>query len=67
MSSYDVRFDRELQKRIGEELERLREVLEVGVAITDHAKYQHYVGQIAAFKRVVNEFCPEVQTLIDKG
>lgn len=67
MSSYDSRFERELRKRIGEELDRLRGVLEVGVAITDHAKYQHCVGQIAAFKRVTDEFCPEVQTIIDKG
>lgn len=67
MSSYDARFERELKKLIAEELQRLREALEVGVAITDHAKYQNYVGQIAAFKRVAEEFCPEVQTAIDRG
>jgi hypothetical protein len=67
VSSYDSRFERELKKRIGEELTRLREVIEIGTAITDHAKYQNYIGQIAAFKRVTDEFCGEVQTIIDKG
>jgi len=67
VSSYDARFERELKKRIGQELTRLREALEIGVAITDHAKYQNYIGQIAAFKRVTDEFCGEVQTIIDEG
>jgi hypothetical protein len=67
VSSYDARFERELKKRIGAELARLREVIEVGVAITDHAKYQNYIGQIAALKRVTDEYCQEVQTNIDKG
>lgn len=67
MTSYDSRFERELQKRIEEELQRLRTELEIGIAVTDHAKYQNYIGKIAALKRVVDEFCPEIQTIIDKG
>jgi hypothetical protein len=67
VSSYDARFERELKKRIAQELERLRNDLEVGIAVTDHAKYQNYVGRIAALKRVTNEFCPEIQTIIDQG
>ena len=67
MSSYDSRFERELKKRIGEEVLRLLDDLAAGVAITDHAKYQNYVGRIASLRRVTDEFCPEVQTIIDKG
>lgn len=67
MSSYDSRFERELRAMIKKERERLLESLEVGVAITDHAKYREYVGRLAALKRVTDEFCPEIQTIIDKG
>lgn len=67
MSSYDSRFERELQKRIGEELVRLREDLELGTAIKDYAQYRDYIGRIASLKRVAIEFCPEVQAQIDKG
>jgi hypothetical protein len=67
VSSYDSRFERELKKRISEELDRLGEILESGQAIKDYAEYKNYVGQIAAFKRVAHDFCLEVQTIIDKG
>ena len=67
MSSYDVRFERELKKRIGEEAGRLLEELVAGVAVTDYAKYQNYIGRITSLRRVTEEFCPEVQTIIDQG
>lgn len=67
MSSYDSRFERELQKRIGEELERLKEVISVGTAVTDYAKYQNCIGRIAALTQVSKDFCSEVQAIIDKG
>ena len=66
MSSYDARFERELRKRIAEERERLLNDLEIGIAITDYAKYRDYVGKLAALKRVTDEFCPEVQNIIDQ-
>lgn len=67
MSSYDSRFERELHKRIAEEIERQRDILAAGVAVTDHAKYQNHVGRIAALKQVSEVFCPEIQTDINKG
>lgn len=67
MSSYDSRFEHELKKRIEQELERLRGELEVGIAVTDYAKYQNYLGRIHSLKRVVDEFCDDVQKIIDKG
>lgn len=67
MSSYDSRFERELRKRINEEIERLTGNLVMGSAITDYAKYQNNIGRIAALTQVANDFCPEVQTIIDKG
>ena len=67
MSSYDSRFERELKKRIGEEVERLLDELVIGTAVTDYAKYQNYLGRIASLRRVTEEFCPEVQSIIDKS
>lgn len=67
MSSYDSRFEQELAKRINDELTRLREDLEVGVAIKDYAKYQNQIGRIFALKRVIEEFFPDVQGIINKG
>lgn len=67
MSSYDSRFERELKKRIAAEAERLLEELVAGVAVTDYAKYQNYVGRLASLRRITEEFCPEIQTIIDKG
>ena len=67
MNSYDSRFERELRNRLNEELARLRDVLEIGSAIKDYAEYKNHVGQIHALKRVISEFCQEIQTIIEKG
>jgi len=67
VNSYDGRFERELKKRIGEERARLLGELEAGVAVTDYAKYQNYVGQLSALKRVAGEYCDDARTIIDKG
>lgn len=67
MSSYDSRFEHELKKRIAAEMERLRGELGLGIAVTDYAKYQNYIGRIASLRRVTDEFCPDIQTIIDKG
>jgi len=59
-------FESELKKRIFEEIDRLKENLAAGLAVTDYAKYQNIVGQIAGLMLVVDSYCDEVQTAINK-
>lgn len=59
-------FETELKKRIIEEIERLRDILDVGVAIKDYADYKFHSGQILALRRVADSYCDEIQTLINK-
>jgi hypothetical protein len=66
VASLNSQFEHELAKRIGEELGRLRGELESGIAVTDYAKYQNYVGKIAAYMRVMTDFCSEVNDTINK-
>ena len=61
-----TRFEFELRKRIDLEIERLRDDLENGGAIKDHAQYQNYVGRLQSLKRVLDEFIDEVNTVLNK-
>lgn len=57
-------FERELKKLIDAEIERLREIVVGGDAIPDYAKYQRAVGQIAAYRCVMNDYFPETQKIL---
>jgi hypothetical protein len=59
-------FETELKKRIAEEIERINGILAEGQAVKDYADYKHLVGQLFAFNRVINTYCDEVQTEINK-
>ena len=61
-----ARFEGELKKRIGQEIERLLEELELGVAVKDYADYKKYVGRLAALRSVTNDYCGEVQTKLNQ-
>lgn len=61
-----ARFEIELKKRIGEEIERLRDVLAAGLAVKDFAQYQNYAGRITALKAVIDEYCGEVETRLNQ-
>lgn len=61
------RFEGELKKRIDQELIRLHEELGAGGAVKDFGDYRKYVGEIAAFTRVRDEFCDEINKTINEG
>ena len=61
-----ARFEAELRKRIGEELERLASELAAGLAVKDYAQYQNYVGRIGALNTVLAEYIDDVNTAINK-
>lgn len=66
MQSISTQFETELQKRVGEERERIRDILEIGSAVPDYATYLRYVGQCYALNRVSGEFCDDVNIVINK-
>ena len=66
MLTGNSQFEAELKKRIAEEIERLKDILSQGQAVTDFAEYRHLAGQIFALTRVANDYCDEVATLINK-
>lgn len=66
MLTINTQFESELKKRIAEELARLRAYLESPSLITDFAQYRWYAGQIDSLKRVINDYCDEVNTELNK-
>lgn len=62
----NYRFEVELKKRIGAEIERLQDELSAGM-LKDFAQYQNYCGQVAALKRVTDEYCSEVEKKLNEG
>jgi hypothetical protein len=66
MLNSNNQFEAELKKRIAEEIDRLKDNLAIGLAVTDYPKYQHLIGQIFAFRTVVDSYCDEVTTAINK-
>jgi hypothetical protein len=66
VQTLNTQFEAELKKLIDADVERLKDILEVGVAVTDFAAYSHVRGQILALKRVRDSYCDEVNTLLAK-
>jgi hypothetical protein len=62
----NTQFESELKKLIDAEIERLRDILDAGLAIKDLADYRYHVGQIHALRTVKNSYCDEAQTIINK-
>jgi hypothetical protein len=61
-----MRFEVELKKLVGAEIERLRDELEAGLAVKDYAQYKDYVGRLASLRKVLGEYYDEVQTKLNK-
>ena len=66
MLTSSTQFETELRVRIAEEIARLKDNLALGLAVTDYAQYQNLIGRIAALSLVVDSYCDEIQTLINK-
>jgi hypothetical protein len=61
----NTQFEHELTKLIDADIERLKGILEVGVAVNNFEEYRHVTGQIFAMKRVRDSYCDEVNTLLN--
>jgi hypothetical protein len=66
MSGGDTRFERELKKRITEEIQRLTEIICAGDAIKDYADYKLHVGRLKALDLTITEYFDDVQTTLNK-
>jgi len=66
MLTANNQYEHELKKRVDEERERLKDILEAGIAIKDYAQYQNYVGQLAAYNKVTSTFFEDVNTTLNK-
>ena len=60
------RFEVELRKRIGDEIEELKSHLAAGEAIKDYAQYQNYVGKLTALKLVITDYMDDALTALNK-
>ena len=66
MLTANNQYEHELKKRVDEERERLKDILEAGIAIKDYPQYQNYVGQLAAYNKVTSTFFEDVNTTLNK-
>jgi len=62
----NTQFEYELKKIVDEELQRLRDCMENRTTVTDHSIYSFYAGQIQGLKLVIDTYCDEVNTKINK-
>lgn len=63
MLTANTMFHVELRKVLAEEVERLKENLASGQSLD---AYKNITGQIAAYRRTIDNFCPEIETLISQ-
>jgi len=66
MQTISVRFEYELKKLVDEEIERLTDILTLGVSIHDIADYKHITGQLAAWRKL-DDLCDEARSVMDKS
>jgi hypothetical protein len=66
VSTISTQFEGELKKVIDAEIVRLHGILEEGQVLKDFAEYRHVVGQIFAYRRVMDAYADEVNTIISK-
>jgi len=66
VQTFNTQFEFELKKRITEEVDRIKDNLAAGLAVTDYAQYQNQVGRIAALRTVADYYCNEINTTINE-
>jgi hypothetical protein len=66
MQTISNRFHAELNKILTAEIQRLKDILGSGMAVKTMDDYQKFVGQIDAFKRIIEHYGPDIETLLDK-
>ena len=66
MQTLNTQFEHELKKLIEDEVERIKDILAVGMSVKDYAEYRFHVGQIEALNKVSTSYCEEATTIISK-
>ena len=66
VTTVSTQFEGELKKVIEAEIENLRNYLEEGQVPKDFAEYKFLTGQLFAYRRVLNNYADEVNTIISK-
>jgi hypothetical protein len=66
VQTLNTQFESELKKLIADEIERIKDIMAVGMAVKDYAEYRFHVGQIEALNKVSGSYCDEVTSIINK-
>ena len=66
MLTGNMLFEHELKARIREEIERLKDNLTSRTTIVDYPTYCYHAGQISGLERVVEDYCMDVNSKINK-
>jgi hypothetical protein len=66
MQTLNTLFERELVKRISEELTLQRQRLESPGYVLSHEVYRQMIGEITQLKKVVEEYIPDVVKAINE-
>lgn len=59
-------FESTLKSILDTEIDRIRKNLGDGGAVTSMTDYKHLTGQIFAYSKVLNDYCPEANTIVNK-
>jgi len=66
LQTLNTQFEHELKKLIEDEVERIKDILAVGMAVKDYAEYRFHVGQIEALNKISTSYCDEATSIINK-
>jgi hypothetical protein len=66
VQTLNTQFEVELKKLIADEVERIKDILAVGMAVKDYAEYRFHVGQIEALNKISTSYCDEATSIINK-
>jgi hypothetical protein len=66
VSTVSTQFEGELKKIIQAEIVRVQDILGVGELPKDFADYKFLTGQLFAYRRVLDSYAEEVNTIISK-
>jgi hypothetical protein len=66
VQTISTQFEGELKKIIEAEIVRVQDILGIGAAVADFAEYKFLTGQLFAYRRVLDSYADEVNTIISK-
>jgi hypothetical protein len=66
VAGINSQFEHELKTIIAAEVDRIKDILAAGTPIKDYADYRFHAGQLNALKRVVDNYFPETNDIIQK-